>query len=163
MDFFTNTIEIGAIEDLAEGIYMESGALVPTPDAGPTHDCWVNWKCTWTGHNTGHHSVCHVSATHAGVHEGGSKPLVINFTTNFPILEVRDASGYPITNVTDRSFTITAMNNGNPNESIGFTFQIVVDYNALHLENEAGQPLQGAIGTRNASDYSVRVASYRFG
>ena len=48
-------------------------------------------------------------------------------------------------------------------ETIGFNFEIVVDYDQLHLENEAGQPLLGAIGTHNASSYFVRVASYRFG
>ncbi len=163
MDFFTNTIEVGAIEDLAEGIYMASGVNPPSDKPNQPDDYWDNWRCMWTGHNTGHHSVCHISATHFGIHQGGATPLVMNFTTNFPIKEVKNASGYPVTNLSDRSFTITAMNNGNPNETIGFNFEIVVDYDQLHLENEAGQPLLGAIGTHNASSYFVRVASYRFG
>lgn len=149
-----------AIEaDTAEGIYAGSGAPTPTPDPfapGPiTEDCWINWNCTWTGHNNGGHSVCHVSASHCGSHSGNC--LVMNFSTNFAIKEVKNASGLSISNVGTYSFTLTRNNFFNPSDNIGFNFEIVT---SDPMYDEAGNPLHGAIGTNNAAAYSCSVSSY---
>lgn len=153
-----------AIEaDVSEGVYAGSGSTgtdpgtdpeIPTVPVTPT-GCWVNWQCTWTGHNNGGHSVCHVSASHSGDHTGNT--LVMNFVTNFPISEVKNASGYTISNVGLYSFTITRNNFFNGSDNIGFNFEIVT---TLVLKDAAGNDLHGAIGENNADAYYCKVASF---
>lgn len=153
--------ELINIDDTSEGIYAGSGSspspIIPVPEE-PGHNCWINWKCTWTGHNNGHHSVCHVSANHCGDHSGSS--LVIHFTTNFPISEVKNASGLTISNVGLYNFTLTRNNFFNPSDNIGFNFEIVT---SAIFYDAAGKPLAGAIGENNASAYTCRVAGYTCG
>ena len=151
-----------AIEaDMSEGIYAGSGAFDPTPTPSPIEpgpvgeDCWINWSCTWTGHNNGGHSVCNVTANHCGNHSG--ECLVMNFVTNFAISEVKNASGLTISNVGTYGFTLTRNNHFNPTESIGFNFEIVT---SDLMYDESGNPLHGAIGTNNAAAYYCRVSSY---
>ncbi|MBQ7919019.1 MAG: hypothetical protein IJ324_03630 [Lachnospiraceae bacterium] len=154
-----------AIEaDTAEGIYAGSGAYNPTPTPDPyapgavTEDCWINWTCTWTGHNNGHHSVCNVTGNHCGNHSGSV--LVLNFVTNFPIQEVKNASGLTISNVGTYSFTLTRNNHFNPTESVGFNFEIVT---SSKLPRKTGGTYEGAIGEDNADAYYCKVASYTCG
>ena len=151
-----------AIEaDTAEGIYAGSGAMDPSVTPGPnlpgpvTEDCWINWKCTWTGHNCGGHSVCNVTANHCGNHSG--QCLSMNFVTTFPIQEVKNASGLTISNVGTYSFTLTRNNHFNPTESIGFNFEIVT---SQVFYDASGAPLHGAIGEFNAASQYCKVASY---
>lgn len=154
--------ELVNIDDVAEGVYAGSGAWGTNPDTNPpiieTKECWVNWQCKWTGHNNGHHSVCHISANHCGDHSG--ECLTINFVTNFPIKEVKNASGYTITNVGTYSFSIIRNNHFNPGESIGFNFEIVT---SATMYDESGKQLEGAIGAHNADAYYCKVASYECG
>ena len=166
------------IEDVAEGIYAGSGSTsspavpTPIPTADPSGSvtpapttapgggttptqCWVNWQCRWTGHNNGGHSVCHVSANHCGDHSGES--LTMHFVTNFPIVEVKNASGCIISNVGAYSFTIIRNNHFNAGDSIGFNFEIVT---SATLYDASGNPLHGAIGANNADAYYCKVASH---
>ncbi len=153
-----------AIEaDVSEGVYAGSGSIGPNPGADPDIPvipdtpigCWTNWQCTWTGHNNGHHSVCHVSASHAGDHTGNT--LVMNFVTNFPIVEVKNASGYAISNVGLYNFTITRILHYNQNDNIGFNFEIVT---SLELTDASGNKLAGAIGEANKDTYYCKVATW---
>ncbi len=156
------------VEDMSEGVYAGSGALstnpdetinpsVPTPGTpgGEVKECWVNWQCRWAGHNNGGHSVCNVTANHCGDHSG--ECLVMNFVTNFPIREVKNASGLTISNVGTYNFTLVRNNHFNPSESIGFNFEIVT---SATLYDESGNPLHGAIGASNGDAYYCKVASY---
>ncbi len=161
-EFITPTLVDLDINETAEGVYAGSGASNPDPTVPPTptepptsSGCWINWKCTWTGHNNGGHSVCHVSADHCGDHSG--ECLVMNFITNFNIADVKNASGYTISNITARSFTITRNNHFNASENIGFNFELV---SADVFYDEANKPLHGAIGGNNAASYYCTVASY---
>ena len=162
---------INLIDDINEGVYAGSGAfnappgngLIPpsTPPGGTGGGdvplCWVNWQCRWTGHNNGGHSVCHVSARHEGNHSGNR--LVMNFVTNFPVKDVKNASGCAISNVSSYSFTLTWNNFFNPNENIGFNFEIVTA-GGFVLYDESGKPLHGAIGINNADAYYCKVVSF---
>jgi len=157
--------ELLNIDDMAEGVYAGSGGLVedstpiPNPDPNPMPEgCWINWQCKWVGHNNGGHSICHVSANHCSNHSGDR--LVMNFLTNFPIQDVKNASGLTISNIGTYNFTLTRNNHFNPTESIGFNFEIVTS--AL-MYDESGNPLHGAIGSNNASAYYCKVASYTCG
>lgn len=159
-------------EDVSEGVYAGSGAVsgdkpgenpfIPpnNPGSGSGSEyapCWINWQCTWTGHNNGGHSVCHVSAQHCGDHSGNC--LVINFETNFPISDVKNASGLTISNIGTNRFTLIRNNFFNPSDNIGFNFEIVVS-SEFPLYDEGGNPLHGAIGTKNADAYYCKVTSY---
>lgn len=159
------------VTDLSEGVFAGSGA-VPTPPGDspfipPTTPgggggaeyapCWTDWQCRWTGHNNGGHSVCHVSARHEGNHTGNR--LVMNFVTNFPVKDVKNASGCAISNVSSYSFTLTWNNFFNPGESLGFNFEIVTA-DGFVLYDESGKPLHGAIGINNADAYYCKVVSY---
>lgn len=160
------TPELLSIDDMAEGVYAGSGGIIDTVGPVPTPDepaptpagCWINWQCRWTGHDHGGHSVCNVTANHCSDHSG--ERLVMNFITNFPIQEVKNASGLTISNVGTYTFTLIRNNHFNPTESIGFNFEIVTS--AL-LYDESGNPLHGAIGTNNDSAYYCKVASYTCG
>ena len=159
------------INDVSEGVYAGSGAINIPDEQDPTipsdnpgggggsgyAPCWTDWQCTWTGHNNGGHSVCHVRAQHCGDHSGNC--LVINFSTNFPISDVKNASGLTISSVGTYSFTLIRNNFFNPNDNIGFNFEIVVSPEFL-LYDESGNPLHGAIGTNNAGTYYCKVVSY---
>ena len=161
---------LNVISDVSEGVYAGSGAVnIPdekdptvlpnTPGGGGGSEyapCWINWKCTWTGHNNGGHSVCHVSANHCGDHSGNC--LVIDFVTNFTIKEVKNASGFTISSVGSNNFTLIRNNFFNPSESIGFNFEIVT---SDMMYDESNNPLHGAIGTRNADAYYCKVVSYQ--
>ena len=160
-------------EDVSEGVYAGSGAVSgdkpgsndPTtwpnnPGGGGGSEyapCWVNWQCTWTGHNNGGHSVCHVQANHNGDHSCNT--LVMNFVTNFPIKDVKNASGLTISSVGVYGFTLTRNNHFNPTENIGFNFEIVTA-DGFILYDENGNALHGAIGTNNADAYYCKVVSY---
>ncbi len=158
------------VTDVSEGVYAGSGAFdttpgtnpIPIPDTTPplapgggVQTCWVNWQCRWTGHNNGGHSVCHVSANHCGDHSG--ECLVMNFVTNFPIREVKNASGLTISGVGTYNFTLIRNNHFNPGENIGFNFEIVT---STVMYDENNNPLHGAIGLNNADAYYCKVASY---
>lgn len=154
--------ELLNITDMAEGVYAGSGFFPDNPD-DPLPDftpvgCWMNWQCKWVGHNNGGHSVCHVSANHCGDHSG--ECLTINFLTNFPIQEIKNTSGLTVSNVGTYTFSLTRNNHFNPNESIGFNFEIITS--AL-LYDENGNLLHGAIGSNNASAYYCKVAGYTCG
>lgn len=151
------------IDDASEGVYAGSGAWGGTtdiviPPAAEIKQCWINWQCKWTGHNNGGHSICHVSANHCGDHSG--ERLVMNFVTNFPIQDVKNASGLTITNVGTYSFSLIRNNHFNPSESIGFCFEIVT---SADMYDESGNKLHGAIGSNNADAYYCKVASYECG
>lgn len=160
-EFITPTLLDLDINETAESIYAGSGAVPPTPTMDPFapgyigSDCWLNWRCTWTGHNNGGHSVCNVTANHCSNHSG--ECLIMNFVTNFAIKEVKNASGLTISNVSTYSFTLTRNNHFNPTENIGFNFEIV---SADIFYDESGNPLHGAIGANNAEAYTCKVASY---
>lgn len=155
--------------DVSEGVYAGSGVYNPPQDKDPIippdapggggsteyAPCWINWQCTWTGHNNGGHSVCHVSANHCGDHTGNC--LVMNFVTNFPISDVKNASGLTISAVGSHSFTLTRNNFFNQNDTIGFNFEIVTSQ-IMYDENH--NPLHGAIGANNADAFYCKVASY---
>lgn len=152
--------EIENIEDPSEGIFIGSGAIFDNPeeDEPILGGCWINWQCKWVGHNNGGHSVCNVTATHCGDHSGNR--LTMNFMTNFPIAEVKNASGLTISNVSTYSFTLTRNNFFNPTESIGFNFEIVTS--AL-MYDENGNALHGAIGENNGAGYYCKLAGYSCG
>lgn len=159
-DFIAELIDLN-IDDTKEGIYAGSGSspnpgepetTIPMP---PQQKCWVDWKCTWTGHNNGGHSVCHVSARHCGDHSGNT--LVMNFSTNFDIADVKNASGCTISNIGLHVFTITRNNFFNPNDNIGFNFEIVT---STPTYDAAGNALHGAIGANNVNTYYCDVASF---
>ncbi len=149
------------IEDTGEGIYAGSGAWntnpdIPNPPFPPGDDAssdWV-WNCKWTGHNHGGHSVCHVLGQHCGNKCGES--ITLNIVTNFTIREVKNASGYTITNLGSHSFSIVRNGHFNPNESVGFNFEIVTS-DPMYDEN--GNALHGAIGAHNAHDKYCKVVS----
>lgn len=149
------------VTDLSEGVFAGSGAIPtppgtePTPTPTPVDECWTNWECRWDGHNSGGHSVCHVSANHCGNHSG--ECLIMNFRTNFPIKEVKNASGFPISNVGTHTFTLTRNNHFNPGENIGFCFEIVT---SADMYDEGGNKLHGAIGANNGAVYYCSVESY---
>lgn len=148
------------IEDPSEGVFVGSGAIFDNPeeDAPILGGCWINWQCKWVGHNNGGHSVCNVTATHCGDHSGNR--LTMNFMTNFPITEVKNASGLTISNVSTYSFTLTRDNFFNPTENIGFNFEVVTS--AL-MYDENGNALHGAIGENNAAGYYCKLAGYSCG
>lgn len=159
-DFIAELIDLD-IDDSKEGIYAGSGSS-PNPGQPETtpayvdQKCWVNWKFTWTGHNNGGHSICNISAKHCGDHAGNT--LVINIKTNFDIKDVRNASGYDISNVSLRYFTITRHNHFNSSDNISFNFEI----ETLHPIPRPGSTdsYHGAIGEENASTYYCELASY---
>lgn len=165
--------DIEVVNDMDEGVYAGSGAFDNSQgdDTQPGSSgggggtagharCWINWQCRWTGHNNGGHSVCNVTASHCGDHSGNC--LVMNFATNFPISDVKNASGLTISNIGTYSFTLTRNNFFNAGDNIGFNFEIVVSPELL-LTDEAGNPLHGAIGTKNAAAYYCKVTSYQCG
>ncbi|MBQ8822416.1 MAG: hypothetical protein IJZ82_07210 [Lachnospiraceae bacterium] len=159
-EFVTPTLIDLDINETAEGMYAGSGShnddptdvVIPSPEPGDS--CWVNWKCTWTGHNNGSHSVCNVTANHCGDHSGNT--LVMNFLTNFPIKEIKDCE-FPVSNVGLYTFTITRTNFFNPTENIGFNFQIV---SSETFYDASGNPYHGAIGENNAASYYCKVVSH---
>ena len=160
-DFIAELIDLN-IDDTKEGIYAGSGSSpnpgepeTTTPVPTPPKQCWVDWRCTWTGHNNGGHSVCHVSARHCGDHSGNT--LTMTFTTNFDIADVKNASGYTISNVGLHVFTITRNNHFNANDNIGFNFEIVT---STPMYDAAGNALHGAIGANNADTYYCDLASF---
>lgn len=157
-DFIAPVILDLDINETAEGVYAGSGAppILPQPSEEPGHgSCWTNWTCTWTGHNNGGHSICNVTVNHLGEHSGCT--LVINFTTNFTIKEVKNASGLTISNVGTNSFTLTRNNFFNQSESVGFNFEITTS-DLFYDEN--GNPLHGAIGANNADSKYCKVVSW---
>ena len=155
-DFIAELIDLN-IDDSKEGIYAGSGS---SPNPGqpetppmlpPSNGNW-HWECRWDGHNSGGHSVCHFQGTHSGTQSGSH--LELHITTNFPIQEVRNASGLTITNVGLYNFTLIRNNHFNPTESVGFCAEIVT---SRIFYDENNNPLHGAIGTRNANDYHCTV------
>lgn len=144
------------INDTAEGIYAGSGSLPNIPQETtpsiPNDDSW-HWECRWDGHNSGGHSVCHFQGTHRG-HKSGNH-LELHVTTNFPIKEVKNASGLTITNQGLYNFTLIRNNHFNPSESVGFNAEIVT---SELLYDENNNPLHGAIGTNNAAAKRCNVA-----
>lgn len=148
------------VEDMAEGVYAASGSLPEEddfyePPTGGEQGCW-QFECKWTGHNNGGHSVCHVQGTHCGDHSGNT--LRMEFLTNFPIKEVKNASGLTISEVGAFSFVLTRNNHFNSNESIGFNFEIET---STVFYDEAGNPLHGAIGACNGDKYRCKVQNYK--
>lgn len=152
--------EILTIEDVAEGVYVGSGSIIPggstpTPIIPDAPQCWINWQCRWDGHNSGGHSVCHISGTHCGTHTAHT--LILHITTNFTIANVNHASGHLVSNVTANSFTITLNDCYNPGHNLGFCAEIVTSDLML---DEKGNQLHGAIGANNAARYYCTVADY---
>lgn len=157
--FYAEIIDLD-ISDTKEGIYAGSGSSPnpgqpETPPAYEDQKCWTNWKFTWTGHNNGHHSVCHVSADHCGDHSGST--LVIFIKTNFDILEVKNASGCIISEHNPRLFSLTRNGHFNAEDTIGFNFEIVT---STPMYDAAGTQLSGAIGLDNATQYYCKLESY---
>ena len=157
--FYAEILDLD-INDTKEAIYAGSGSSPnpgqpETPPAYEDQKCWINWKFTWTGHNNGGHSVCHVYAEHNGNHSGES--LVIFIKTNFDIVEVKNASGCIITNYNSRLFSLTRNGHFNANDNIGFNFEIVT---STPTYDAAGNPLHGAIGADNATKYYCELECY---
>lgn len=162
-EFVTPTLVDLDINETAEGNFSGSGAHNPDPTAPPippeqpiSPGCWSFPRCTWTGHNNGGHSICHVEGKHSGDHSGNC--LVMNFTAyNFLISDVKNASGFFISNVTPNGFTLTRVNHFNENDNVGFNVEIVT---SSTFYDEAGNLLHGAIGAKNADYAYVEVTSY---
>ena len=156
-DFIAELIDLN-IDDTKEGIYAGSGSSpnpgepeTTTPTPPPSNDNW-SWECRWDGHNSGGHSVCHFQGTHSGNHSGSHLELYV--TTNFPIQEVKNASGLTIANVGLYCFTLIRNNHYNANDSIGFCAEIVTSQVFYDENNHA---LHGAIGANNANSYGCTV------
>lgn len=81
----------------------------------------------------------------------------MNFTTNFAIAEVKNASGCTISNVGSYVFTLTRNGHFNGNDNIGFNFEIVT---STPMYDASGNPLHGAIGENNANTYYCNLASF---
>ena len=88
--------------------------------------------CRYDGHNTGHHSIVHVQANHHGNYSGDCLTMTFKINNGFKMKEVNNASGTWVRKLSESRFTITRNGHFNPNESVGFCFELVVENSPYH-------------------------------
>ncbi len=125
-EFISPEIVSLSLED-TEGLFGVAGS-------GYEHEEKGDWdiNCRYDGHNTGHHSVVHVQANHHGTNSGECLTMTFRVNNGFKIDRVQNASGTWVNILSENRFTITRNGHFNPNEAVGFCFELVVKNSPYH-------------------------------
>ena len=125
-EFVSPAIVSLSLED-TEGFFCVRGSGdVPEPKG--------DWDitCRYDGHNTGHHSIVHVQANHHGNFSGDCITMTFKINNGFKLKDVPNASGTWFRKISDSRFTLMRSGHFNPNDSIGFCFEIEVSNSPYH-------------------------------